>query len=405
MFTRETLRRPSALLITAVLLFSLVLPLAMRSTAYAGLLTSRTIKLSSSKGGDTGVSYDISFVTATTGNIGGLVVDICSTTPIIGDTCTAPSGFKWHAKSGDNTATLTQPGDGGSSAITDFSKDTTNTTDNKLVLTRTAASVSSGQTVNITVVGVENPTASNTSFYARILTYAVTATAQAYTSGTPGAYADAGGSALSTADQITIQAKVQERLTFCVYTSAAAYTSCGSVSTTNPVVLGDANGVLSPTLPSINKSAKYNVTTNASNGVTIRAKGAVPTSGSNTIDAIAAGNSSGTTSTTGSEQFGLCTYRDTGGGTTGLTASAPYNSASCSGTTAGQGAGNDNSATFGYDTTTSNDNVTSTYGDTIATKTAGDFSTGILVFLGNISNATEPGIYTSTLTFIATGNY
>ena len=400
-FTEE-LTRPSALALAALLLLVTLVPIFARQKASAyNLATSRIIKLSSSVNAATDVIYSASFATATTSNVGGAVIDFCSNSPIIGDTCTAPGGTF-----NVNKATLALANQVG---ITDFAVDTTNSSVSKVVLTRTAASVSSGVTISFDLgtgagTSITNPSTTNTTFYARILTYATTAAAQGYTSISVGAPVDAGGVALSTTAQVTITAKVQERLTFCVYTSAVNYANCTAVSGTT-VALGDANGVLIDTGAFVDIKSKYNVSTNASNGVTIRAKGATLTSGSNTIAGIGA---TATASTTGTEQYGFCTYRDTGGGSAGLTPAAPYNNASCSSATqtAGTGTpGGDGGASFALDTTTGGNNLSTTYGNTIATKTAGAQSTGIIVFIGNIATVTKPGIYTSTMTFIATGNY
>ena len=406
MFKVERLKQPSVLVIAVIFLLASFIPILTRQKVKAYTLPlSREIKMSSSAAGATSVTYRVAWQASATYTVKGIVIDFCSTSPIIGDTCTKPTGFSV------GTPTIANQ-----SGISGFSASSANTNRTLLLTNATGSSLTASTTnVSFELTTATNPTSSNTTFYARIITYTNDTGADSpatYTDTSPGTSTEAGGVALSTADQITIQSKVQERITFCVYTSAANYTSCGSVSTTNPVVLGDTNGVLNPSLPSVSKTAKYNITTNASNGVTIRAKGSTLTSGSFTIDAIGSGSSSGASSSVGTEQFGLCTYRDTGGGTGGLTPDNNYDgdasgttSTACSGTTAGQASGNDNSANFTFDTTTSNDNWSTTYGDTIATKTAGNFSTGILVFLGNISNTTEPGIYTTTLTFIATGNY
>jgi hypothetical protein len=127
---------------------------------------------------------------------------------------------------------------------------------------------------------------------------------------------------------------------------------------------------------------------------------------SGTFD-IAAIGGTGTASTNGTEQFGLCTYQRLG---TGMTVTAPYNDAACSGTTQTSGPigtgtpGGDNGALFAFDTNNTT-GTTSTYGMEIATKQPGDFSSGELVFIGNVANTTEAGIYTTVLTFIATGTY
>lgn len=401
----EKLSRPASLAVAALLFSASLVPLLSRqSTSAYGLVTSREIKMSSSAAGATDVTYDVSFVTATAASLGGMVIEFCANSPIIGDTCTAPTGFN------TNRTTLALANQTG---VTDWVIDTVDSTATQLTFTRTAAAVAAGVTISLDLGGagasdgITNPTTANQTFYARILTFTTAAGAQAYTATAPGAQpplVNAGGIAMSTASQITVTAKVQERLTFCVYTSAANYADCSAVSG-SAVTLGDTNGVLSDAGPFVDKNAKYNVSTNASNNVTIRAKGATLTSGSFTINQIGA---TAAASAAGTEQFGICTYRDAGGGTTGLTPAIPYDNGSCSATTQTAGTatpGGAGTAQFAFDTSTAGDNLTTTFGDTIATKTPGAQSTGVLVFIGNISTTTEPGIYTATLTFIATGNY
>lgn len=419
------LKRPSALASAALLLVASVVPLLVGNQANAyGLLTSREIRLSTSAASATDVTYLVRVTTpAGPTNIGGLVIDFCGNSPIIGDgNCTAagtggPAGFDINEA---GLALANQTG------ITDWQIDAATDT-NTLVLTRTGgAQAFAAGTLTLELGstggsdGVTNPSTSNATFYGRILAYTTGAGAQGYAPGSPGAeppLAYAGGVALSTADQITVQSKVQERLTFCVYTGAASYASC-AVSATNPVVLGDANGVLDPNAAYVSTATKYNVTTNASNGVTIRAKGGTLTSGAFTIDAAGTTPGDGTaeSSTVGSEQFGFCNYYDAGSVTTGLTPTAPYAGGTGTCSSATQGVNGDGGAQFAFDLSTAcgavagtatfgENNLSCAYGDAIATKTAGGFSTGVIPFIGNISNTTEPGIYTTTMTFIATGNY
>jgi hypothetical protein len=368
-------------------------------------VSSRTIKISSSKQADTDVTYSVAFTTATTSNVGGVIINICQDSPIIGDTCTAPSGFKFHAKSGDNTLALANQ-----AGITDFQVDTTGATDNILVLSRTGGAANVNASVAVTVDlgstggsdGVDNPNNTNTTFYARILTYDTQAHAEAYSPTAAGGgtgVVDAGGIALSTANQITITSKVQERLTFCVYTGA----NCGAGG--SAVALGNDKGVLDPNGAFVDKNTKYDVSTNAASGVAIRVKGDTLKSGSFSINAI---GGTATASSPGSEQFGFCTYQSTGSGLVPDNLydgdSAGTTSTACTGTTQSAGTastGGDNSAAFAFDTT----NTNTTYGQTFATKPAGNTSQGTIAFVGNISNTTEAAIYTTTLTFVATGTY
>ncbi len=368
---------------------AVILPFLGPEVAHAyGQVTSRSIEMSDSSAGATNVTYTLAYTTATTSNVGGVVVDFCSNSPIIGDTCTAPSGFN------TNEATLVLANQSG---ITGLTVDTTYSTTSTLILDRTASSINSSTSVSIdlgtSAHGITNPSTANQTFYARVYTFSTTADAQAYSAtGTNTGLVDAGGIALSTAATITITAKVQEEITFCVYTGA----NCAAGGTS--VALGDTHGVLSSTGPFVDISTKYDVASNASSGVTIRMKGNTLQSGSSSIAAIGA---SAASSSAGTSQFGLCTWENSG---STLTPTSPYNNASCSTTsqTAGTGStGGAGSAQFAFNTT----NTTSTYGDTLASATAGASSTGTIAFIGNISTSQQAGIYTTTLTFIATGNY
>lgn len=370
-----------------------------------GLVTTRTIQLSDSNASDTGVSYNTSFVTATTGNIQGIVIDFCTNDPIIGDTCTGPSSpFTVGASPTFSGLTgVTSPGSWTASSV--------NSGRTFELQYSSGGSVTSGTTISFAITNVVNPPGANTTFYARIFTFATTANVTTWNGTANGSattnVVDAGGIALSTAQTITVTAKVQEQLTFCVGThatssaaSATAQTSCGSLSSTG-VTLGNALGVLSSSGPFVDVTTQYIIGTNAASGAVVTVKGATLTSGSGaTITAI---GSTAATSSAGSSQFGICTYEGTGSNL-GFSGYTTYNSSNCSGTTqtAGYGStGGNGTAAFGFNTT----NTTSTYGDSIAKETAGSNSTGIVAMIGNISASQTAGIYTTTLTFIATGTY
>lgn len=423
---KSLLSRSTAIMTVATLVATGIVPALVFSTANAGLIKSRSITLSTSQGGATDVTYEVAFTTDadTTSTIQGIVIDFCDNNPILGDSCTAPTGFDI------NEAGLAVADTIGGGAFTIDALTSTN----MLVLTRTDATViNPNSTLSLTLGaggasdGVTNPTAGNHTFYARIFTYAdddddtdgcsnVDDNATCYTSTTPRTFADAGGAALSTANQLLITSKVQERLDFCLYTDGACDAGVEKDSTgaarTNSVILGDENGVLATGGPYVNVQTHFDISTNASGGAVVVLKGDVLKTGSfditSTVDSgmgAVAGNAYA--SAANSEQFGLCAFQSsatllpTG---TDLTFSAPYNSANCSTTTqtAGQvgGPGGEGTATFGFNRTAATSN-----GSTVATKPAGAPNTAELAFIGNIAPTTEAGIYTTTLTFIATGTY
>lgn len=407
---------------------------------------------SSAKGSITAgqnVIYQVNFTTnqnAANAPVGALVLDFCYNSPIIGDTCTVPTGFNLNAGS---LSINNQSGLGGDN----FSIDTVNSTASRLILTRTNSNIATATAVsfelgNGTTNGVTNPTPAMCSalpgppetctFYARVLTFQSSTGAVEYESddiddanddsGTggngPHTIYDAGGFALSTAEQLTITAKVPEKLTFCIYTTIGSANTCTSPSG-NSITLGDNNGVLSESEEFINSDALYTVATNALYGVAIRVKGGTlktnpscsDTTGPDSICRIEPIGATASPNVVGTEQFGFCTY-DSADPSATLTAAAPYNDTECTAGNvidnsgvAGNGVPNDAAVTdgapdpdFAFDVNTT-DGTGSTYGDTFANKAAGTFSTGVLAFIGNITTTTEPGIYTTTLTFIATGTY
>lgn len=403
------------------------------ASAY-GQVQSRSIELTSSAPGLTAagqnVTYAVQFTTATAGAIEGVVVDFCSNDPIIGDSCTAPTGFTVGATpTTGSTFTGLNPTTASSWTIASLNSGRT------FIMSDASASTSIGAStvIDFTITGVTNPTADCSvaatvcTFYARILTYATPGGATGYLAATPsngGTVTDAGGIALSTANQITITSKVQEELTFCVYTATLDAGNCNSATGTS-INLGNNNGVLSTSGPFVDKNTHFDIQTNALHSAVVRFIGPTLTSGSNTIEASAtSGTDSGNTaadddaSTLGSPQFGFCAF-PAAGATSDLTIAATYASVSAGAGSTYSGA----SSTCNSDTTQSSNtgtagganagsyfgfNITaaaSAYGDTIATDTAGPYVQGTLAFIGNISNTTVAGIYTTTLTFIATGTY
>ncbi len=119
----------------------------------------------------------------------------------------------------------------------------------------------------------------------------------------------------------------------------------------------------------------FDVTSNAPSGYLVTVSGATLTDGAKSINAIGGTSAA---SSTGSEQFGI---RITASGGTG-TASSPYN----------------HGTNYAYDGVTIPDEVASD-------SAAGDTTTYSVRYLGNISAITEAGSYSSTLTYIATGNF
>ena len=346
----------------------------LNSRASAAQVQSRSITMSSSNSGATSTSYHVTFNVATSNNVGGIVVDFCDNTPLIGDTsCTVPTGFTVTG-----SPTFTTTGAIGSG----WSASSLNSGQVFLLSNSTPVALTAGNTVDFTITSVTNPTTSNHSFYARLVTYATSAAMNSgYTvSGTtraanPGGV-DYGGIALSTAKVINITARVMETLSFCVYNA-----TCGDDPS---ISLGHgANNVLDTSQIDTNV-VNWSLSTNAQNGGFVRIKGDTLKAGTNDINAAGA---SPTLFTAGTEMFGV---KVTTAGTN-ITASSPYNSGTAD--------------TYGFDTN-STDGTTSTYGDLLATLSGPvNNSVSTITFAATASNTTAAGIYTASEQLIATGTF
>jgi hypothetical protein len=361
--------------IAALMVFSvLAVILPARAHAY-NQVSSRSILMSSSAAGATNVAYQVNFTTVTNGQtVGSVVVEACANSPIIGDTCTAPTGFSF------NKSTLTVNNVSGN--ITGLSVDSTsNSTANRIVVTRTSGTVANGAVSftlgNGTTNGITNPSSAVGTFYARILV--LTTTDGTISSGDENDATDAGGVAISTANQLHVTAKVQESLLFCVYTDVDCATGG------NDVTLGDANGVLASNSTTYAANANFDVASNAVSGVSIRLKGDTLKSGSFSIDPAGA-SCILDPSATNTEMFGMRMLTIP----TGMTSTAPYN---CSA----------NHHAFDNNGTTG---TTSTFGQELAHTTgASDILSSTIEFAAKSSLTSEAGVYTTTLTLIATATY
>lgn len=379
-------KKSGYLLIAYLLAFSTGSYLFIGHAIAAGVLTTRSIKISSSNPGQTKVQYVVKFTPGTSTNIGGVVIDFCQQDPIPGDTCGSITGFTTSFGTNLTTGTLT--------GASGFTLDASSTSTTLMMTNATPQAFSTGTPITITfgdgsTTGLTNPTTANSTYYARILTFSTQAAARAYTSTVPGTYVDSGGIAMSTTSQLSITAKVEEQLSLCIYDGA----NCAA-GVTGPVVLG-TNGVLDASNAYTNVSGKFQASTNASQGMTIYEYGTTLTATS-TGYTIAAIGASAAASNPGSEQFGLCVA--TSGGS--VTATAPYNNANCSSVTTG--ANQAGTAQFAFDSAA----MSTLGGDQIAGSTSPSATTtGTLAYLANIAPTTKAGSYSTTQTFIGVGTF
>ena len=424
--------RTSAVAAAAVLTVAAVLPaVVMLGRADAAQISNRSIQLSNSASGANGVNYRAQFNAATSSTIKGIVIDICGgdSSPLIGTTCSSmtSANFDWNTPVAADILTFTINGVAQTVSDTPTSAQwgvgTVETGRTLYLSSVDGTAVTSGQTVVVEVGNVDNPNdvdAGGTddvgTFYGRLFTFPNDTGANS-----PATYDDAstgeanvtdfGGAAMSTTDNLTVTARVQESLTFCIYTNTpqtgctTATIAAGGLNIPNATTALNSNSVSTA-------SAYFGLATNALNGANVRmwsnnsSNGVLKSGSTRTInphggtmdgsgnpvsgvdDACTADSTASNT-----EQFGMLITESTN-----VVAAMPYN---CS--AGNHGWDNDSVAGAGANDATT---VGSAYGDTVATTTSAiDFAESQMEFAAKSALTTEAGIYSSTLNYIATGTY
>ncbi|QQS19959.1 hypothetical protein IPL85_00650 [Candidatus Saccharibacteria bacterium] len=407
--TRNSFKRPVALFAAAAILVGAVAPVFVTNQkASAAQLTFRSIQLSDSGpsgnanipsgvGSGTSVAYKIKFTTAAA--VQSFVVDFCSASPLINDTCTAPTDLDV------STASLTANGTWSLGTLTAGHLEFTNT------------SSQSAGAFTFEVTGITNPSTLG-SFYGRITTYA-NATYGTYASAaSTGNYVDYGGVAMSTVNTITVTARVMEQLSLCTSGGVAvtnannltAASSCGS-ATAPAITLGSSpDYVLGYTGATPSSANIYTqLSTNASQGYALYLRAAnTSCAGGNgglsrdggtncEIPPINSGAATSIAFTNNTAEFGAFVSNGTAatGGTGANTAVARWS-----------GAG----STYIMDTATANDNVISTYGSKIAETSGGDPKqansvNNTITFAAVASPTTPAGIYSEYFSLIGVGTF
>lgn len=327
--------------------------------AFAAQLTSRKLTLSSSAVSATGTSYTFNFTAPSSTTVLSANIDLCTTAS---GTCTpagtgVPSGLTTTSAT---VGSVTNLGSGGTWTGT-F------TTNGRLRIANASNTGSPSGTVAIVINNIQNPNTANQTFYARITTYSDAAWT------TP---IDTGTAASSTANQITINASVDESLTFCTGTSGITSSSCAGATGTS-VGLGTLTATSTGSGTSL-----IGVATNAGSGYSVTVNGTTLTSGTNTIAALA----TQTASTQGSSQFGMNLRANT----------TPSVGADPAGT--------------GTATPTTNYNTANQFrfvtGDSIASAAAADnFRQFTVSYIANVSSGQAAGSYSTNLTYIATATF
>lgn len=336
-------------------LIALFLVALLPLSVSAAQITGRKFTLSNTNGNAPGVTYTFNSDALPNGTaVRSVKAEACTTAS---GGCSTPAGF--NAASADISG---QPN--GLGAATSWTDDSNA---GNLRITHASNVTAPSGAVTITWNGVNNPTADNTTFFLRVTTYSDSAY---------GSPLDTGTVAVSTAEQITVNATVDETLTFCTGTSGITNSSC-SGATGNTVSLG----TITPSTTGASTS-QIGVSTNGSSGYAVTVAGNTLTSGSNNIDASA----TQATSSQGSEQFGI-NLRDNATPDIGSNASG-------SGTA---------TPTANYNTV---DQFRFVSGDVIASKNSADAHRLFTVsYIANVAGNTPAGSYTTNLTFVATATF
>jgi hypothetical protein len=412
-----------------------VLPaVVMLGQADAAQLTTRSIQLANSASGANGTTYRASFNAATSSTVKGIIVDICSgaagSGPLLGTTCTSMTGanFSWNAPVAADITTFTINGVAQTVSDTPTSAQwgvgTVETGRTLYLSSVDGTAVTAGQTIVVEIANVNNPNdvdgggSDNIgTFYGRLATFPNDTGANSpatYDDATTGEsnLTDFGGVALSTTESLTVTARVQESLTFCIYTNSPQTGCTTATIAAAGVNIPNATTPLSSGSVST-ASAYFGLATNALNGANVRmwsnnSSNGVLKSGSTrtinpfggTMDAGTGAPVSGTddactvdSTASNTEQFGMLITESTN-----VVAAMPYDCAA-----GNHGWDNDSVAGAGANDATT---VGSAYGDTIASTTGPlDFEENIMEFAAKSALTTEAGIYSSSLNYIATGTY
>lgn len=353
-YTQQKTQQATYLLIAIVLAF-VTLQSVFNAQVSAAQITARKVTLSNSAGAATSVTYTFNFTVPSATVLQSMQAQICTTAS---GACSTPSGFV-----NSSSTLVSQP-----TNLGDASGWTVNTsTAGSLCISKSGNVAAPTGSQTVVFGGITNPTAQNTTFFARISTFSDAA----WTTGV-----DTGTVAASTAQSISLSATVDETLTFCTGTSGITTSSCAG-ATGSSVALG----TLTPSSTGTGLS-QMGVGTNGASGYAITVNGATLTSGANTITALAAQ----TASTTGTEQFGL-NLRDN---------ATPNIGADPDG--AGSG-----TPTSNYNTVDQFRFVTT---DSVASKASSEsFRRFQVAYIANVDTATEAGTYTATMTYIATATF
>ncbi|HET7529074.1 MAG TPA: hypothetical protein VFJ84_02500 [Candidatus Saccharimonadales bacterium] len=318
--------------------------------ASAITVTDRSIVLSSNLP-SASASHDFKFTIPSTADIGSIKFEYCSNSPSFYKTCTVPAGLDVSAAS-----LLSQSGNPG------FTVNSALSTPNQIIIHRTAAP---GLMVPSEYVfgGITNPSTPGESVFVKISTHTAEDASDANI--------DTGAVAFAVQSIFNVNAYVPPFLQMCVGVTVAP--NCSSMS-------GDSVdlGLLLSTRPGKGQS-QFAIATNDPNGYVVYAMGTTLTSGSNIIPALP----TPTTSIPGTGQFGINLRANLnpviGQNPVGIGTGAPapaYNIPN---------------------------RFTYIDGDSITTSILpSDYNRMTVSYMANVPKTQPPGIYSTTITYVAT---
>lgn len=325
-----------------------VAPLLFIGRAHATDLVSRRVVIGSSKPGEV-TNYRFDFTIPSFTNVGSIKFQFCTNNPYIGTPCTAPAGFS------SATANLTAQ-----SGETGFAINGGLMGTETIVISR-ASVPTTGVPASYTFSPITNPTSSFETVYVRIATYAST--------DTTGPLTDSGAVVFSTTSGIGVDGFVPPYLTFCVGVTVApdCTTSTGNLLDFGELKSNTTRQVASELAGSTNDPGGYSVFLN----------GTTMTSGNNTITGL----SVPATSQRGVSQFGLNLRAN----------SNPSIGADPSGIGTAIPSAQLNSPNLFY------------FGNIsiLSSPLPTNFNKFTASYIVNVSSSQPPGIYSTTLTYVA----
>lgn len=325
-----------------------------QSSITASDMTNRSVFLGSAIT-TANTSHTFTYTMAGGTTVGSIKFEYCSNSPLFEIPCTAPIDM-----SADGALLTSQTGETG------FTVDATATNLNTIVIKRSSPATTVAGESSYKFEGIINPSGTGESFYVRI-------SAHASLDGT-GVTTDRGSVVFVLTNNLSIGAYVPPYIAFCagqvVVDNCASATGfdldMGALSNTNPAT----------------QTTQLAGATNSIDGYTVYVLGFTLTAGTNVIPAMA----SAAASTIGTSQFGINARANSSpsigqepSGTGTLQPIADYNTPN----------------TFKY-----------VNGDAIARSTTPtDYNTLTISYVANSSVTQPAGVYTTTLTYVATSTF